>query len=136
MRPLAGLGTAAVLVAVLFGCKGEDDELAPAVKPRTFTFEGKPDARFAGTWQSKDGRSTLDMTKEGGLKIATAVQSQQGKNVSTVEGDWGVSGDRLSMRYAEKSGENTVLKYVAKLDGNTLELTPDGGKIKTVYSRK
>ena len=124
---------AAVLIA---GCKKEDDEFAPAVVPKTYAFEGKVDPKFAGSWESADHSSTMEIEKDGGLKIDTTSNSVVGKSVSHVTGNWLVNGNDLMFRYTVGTQTPTVLKYVATLSGNTLTLKQAEGRQATAYKRK
>lgn len=134
MRLLAPLAIALVCLS-LAGCKSEDDDLAPAFVPKTYTFEGQPDEQYAGTWKATNGVSTIQLDKDGGLSVETVTRSSAGEGKTGVKGKWAVSNGSLMLQYPEKSGETTVLKYTAKLKGNTLDLTQDGGKMTTTYKR-
>ena len=128
---------AAVAAAVLAaGCKGADDEFAPAVVPKTYAFEGKLEPKFVGVWNSTDGSSMMEIVKDGGLKIDTTSRSITGKSVVHVSGEWLADGDSLMFRYVVGTQSPTVLKYSAELSGNTLTLKQVDGKVKTTYKRK
>ena len=130
------LGVAAVAATIMFGCKGTDDDLEPAVVPKAVTFEGDVDSKYVGLWKSSDGNSTLDLSKEGVVKIDQKIVAANGKSTSHVEGTWLAKGDDLLFRYPERSGGETTLKYAAKLKGNTLVLGQSGGRLKRTYVRK
>jgi len=133
MAPLL-IGGAAI--AISSGCKGaEDDEYAPAVRPKAFAFTGKQDAKFAGKWRTADGDSTVEILKDGNLNLQTVSHSQSGKSVSDLKGQWLVDGSSLLFQYSVDKQPPTTLKYTATLAGDTLTLVPDGGKVKTVYKR-
>ena len=132
------LWTVAAIAATVLagGCKGADDEYAPAFVPKTYAFEGKLEPKYVGAWVSADGSSTLGIVKDGGLKIDTASRSVAGKSLSHVAGQWLASGGTLMFRYTVGSQAPTVLKYSATLSGNTLTLQQADGRAKTTYKRK
>ena len=131
------LTVAALAAAVAsLGCQKADDEYAPAVKPKTFTFEGKVDTHYVGNWGTADGSSNLDIEKDGELKIETVTNSVTGKSVGHISGNWLTEGKSLMFRYSVGSQAPTVLKYTASIAGNVLTLTQDGSSVKTTYKRK
>lgn len=132
---MRGLGLLSLL-ALVVGCKNPDDELEPAFVPKTYAFEGEIAPKFAGTWVSTDGVSTLDLGKDGTLKIQTLTSSPSGKAKSNVAGKWLASGGNLLLNYKEASGGETTLGYAAALAGEKLTLQQNGGGRKTTYVRK
>jgi hypothetical protein len=125
-----------LLAAALAGCQNSDD-LEPAFVPKSHAFEGQVDPKFAGTWVSTDGVSTLDLGKDGTLKIQTLTPSPSGQSKSKVDGKWLASNGSLLMQYG-KAGtpDETVLKYSANLSGREMKLKQDGGRTETTYRRK
>jgi hypothetical protein len=120
---------------LLTGCKGNDD-LAQSVPPKTFLFEGKIDPKFVGTWKTPSGISTLDLAKDGSLKIVTVSESRNGKNTIKVSGNWLRHDSDLLFRYTVEGQGPVLLKYTAKLDGKTLTMQQAGMKVKAVYKRQ
>jgi hypothetical protein len=134
VRHLALFASLAAMIVV--GCKSPDDDLEPAFVPKVHAFEGSVDPKLAGKWVSTDGVSTLDLAKDGGLKVQTLRPSPGGKSASNVEGNWLVSEGSLLMKYGSAGQGETVLKYEAKVAGSTMTLQQEGGRLKTVYQRK
>ena len=125
----------AVLAAALaVGCKGAEDDLEPARMPKPVAFAGKVDPSYAGAWHSQDGNSKLDLGKDGSARIEAVSTSVKGRSVSRVVGLWLVSKGDLLLRYPEKAGGETTVKYAARLSGDSLTLLH--GTLKTFYSRK
>ncbi|RYG45476.1 hypothetical protein EON79_12525 [bacterium] len=129
---------AALAAAVLtVGCqKSEEEEFEPAIVPKTVAFEGKVDEKYAGTWVTADGKSTLGLSKDGALKVGTVTNSPQGKKTASLDGKWLASDGSLLMKYADASGQDTVLKYLASFEGTKLVLQQSAGGMKTVYNKK
>jgi hypothetical protein len=132
------LGTVAATAATVlnFGCKGADDEYAPAVRPQVADFKGGIDPRYAGTWKTDNGDSTLIIDKNGDVGIENISKFMSSKSVVHEKGTWLVDGGSLLMRYSHAAGSPVVLKYAATLSGNTLTLLQAAGRLKTVYHRK
>ena len=130
---MVATAAAAILAS---GCQKADDEFAPAFVPKTYTFEGKVDPRYAGTWASSDGASSMELVKDGSLKLETTTRSISGKSVSHVSGKWVGTADSLMFQYVVGSQPPTVLKYEASLSGNTLTLHQEGAKAKMAYRKK
>jgi hypothetical protein len=128
--------TAFAVAIGVTGCKGADDEYAPAVGPKTYPFEGKIDTKYVGAWQSSPPGSKLDILKDGTLKLENVTHSVAGTTVSHVAGTWLSSGNNLMFRYVVGTQEPTVLKYSTTLSKNSLVLVPAGGTAKTTYNRK
>jgi len=129
---IAALIAASIQMA---GCKGANEDFAPAILPKTFAFEGKVEPKYVGTWHSTEGHSTVDILKDGALKVETVTQSVAGKSVVNVSGQWLASGDNLMFRYQDKSHRSIVLKYAASVSGNTLVLQQATSRLKTSYHR-
>lgn len=132
------IGMVALLATAIHvcGCRGSEDDYAPAVVPRTFAFEGKIEPKYVGNWSSTDGSSTIDIMKGGVLKIETVSRSVAGQSVGHITGKWLVDANNLSFQYVVGAQKPTVLKYSASISGNTLTLQLSGGKMKTTYRRK
>jgi hypothetical protein len=124
-----------LLAVVLGACKGADD-VEPGFVPKTYAFQGEVDKKFAGTWVSTDGISTLDLGEDGNLKIQTLTPSPSGATKSNLEGKWLVSDGSLLMQYGASGKESTVLKYSSTLSQNELKLKQEGGRRETTYRRK
>ncbi|HEY0866022.1 MAG TPA: hypothetical protein VGE01_01515 [Fimbriimonas sp.] len=133
MRAL--LATALVLAGALVGCRNEDAGLEPAFVPKTHVFEGAVDERYVGVWTSTDGVSTLDLAKDGSLKIETLTPTPSGSSKSEVGGKWLASDGNLLFQYGDEKKGMTVLKYNAKLEKDALKLKQDGGRSETAYKR-
>jgi hypothetical protein len=131
------LWTVAAIAATVLssGCKHDDDEFAPAVLPKTYTFEGKIEPKFAGSWKTADGNSSIDLSKDGSVSMETIIRSVAGKNTSKVSGKWLATSDSIVFQYTIGSQKPTTVKYMAALDGNTLTLQQPESKVKTVYKR-
>jgi hypothetical protein len=123
-------------VILVAGCKGADDDYAPAVLPKVYPFEGAVDAKYVGTWAATDGSSTMSILKDGKLGIETVSHSMNGKSVGHVSGNWLASGNSLMFKYSVRTQPPTVLKYTATLTGNTLTLQLADAKKKTEYKKK
>lgn len=121
----------------LAGCvgAGASDDSGPPLAPNTPVFEGKVDPKFAGTWKTKDGNSSLQLGKDGALKVETISNSQSGKSDVKVSGQWLVKDKHLTLRYSGKSNEPEVIQYTATLSGNSLTLELGRGRLKTTYRR-
>ena len=132
-RPALIVSLAAMIVV---GCKSPDDDLEPAFVPKVHAFEGSVDQKLAGKWVTTDGVSTLEMAKDGALKVQTLRPSPSGKSASNVEGKWLASSGSLLMQYGTPGQGETVLKYDVKVAGDTMTLQQEGGRLKTVYHRK
>ena len=131
------LTVAALAAAVAsLGCQKADDEYAPEVKPKSYTFEGNIDSKFVGNWGAADGSSELDIEKDGTLKIDTVTNSVSGKSVGHVSGNWLAEGKSLMFRYAVGARTPTVLKYTAAISGSVLTLSKEGSTVKITYKRK
>jgi hypothetical protein len=124
---------AAVLVA---GCNLSQEEYAPAANPTSVAFEGKLVPKYVGNWKTSNGSSSIDIDKDGGVKIETVSQSMLGKSDVVVSGKWLAGDDSLLFRYLTKTQEPVVLKYSAVLTGKSLTLSQAVGRLKTVYQRK
>lgn len=122
---------AAIAAILAAGCQGgnAEDEYEPAVVPKSVAFEGKVDAKYAGTWKSADGSSTLALAEDGRLKIESVVNSQNGKSTSKTEGKWLASGNDLLFQYG-----TTTLRNGASFEKGKLIL--QHGRMKTVYSKQ
>lgn len=131
------LSVAALAAAVAsLGCQKAEDDYAPVVKPKSYSFEGQIDAKYVGKWSAADGSSMLDIEKDGVLNIETVTNSVSGKNVSHLSGKWLTEDKSLMFRYAVGAQAPIVLKYTAALAGNVLTLTQEGSALKTTYKRK
>lgn len=133
---MSRLAVFSLLALTVVGCKGSDDDLEPAFVPKNHTFEGEVAPNFVGKWKTEDGVSTLDLGRDGVLKVQTVTPSPSGKRTSTVDGQWRVSSGNLLMQYRSESGGSTVLKYAAQLANDSMTLQPEAGKAKKVYHRK
>ncbi len=131
-----GMGAAFAAAILVAGCKKADDEFAPAFVPKTYTFQGKLDPVYSGTWVASDGSSTLDIQKDGTLKIDSVTRSVAGKSVSHITGKWLVDSTSLMFQYTVGSQPQTVLKYGATVSGSSLTLVQEGAKRKMVYKKK
>jgi hypothetical protein len=135
-----GIGpwTIATIAAIVLtvNCKGSsEDDSAPAVLPKSYSFSGKIEPKYVGNWTSIDGNSKMDILKDGGLKIETTSRSVVGKSVVEVSGQWLAGGGSLMFQYLDKSSKPVVLKYSTTLSGKTLILVQAGGHLKTAYKR-
>ncbi len=131
-----GYGAVATIAAAVLvsGCQTNDE--TPATGPNSYSFEGKAEPKFVGTWVTADGNSTILLTKDGTMKITSVEHSVKGRTVSVVSGDWAANADSLLFRYASGAGQSVVTKYSDSLQGNLLVLQQPGLKIKTTYRRK
>lgn len=133
MRGLALLPLLAT--ALLFGC-AKDEDVEPAVVPKSVSFTGEPDPAYVGVWASADGGSVLDLGKDGTLKVRATANTPKGKATTESVGTWLLGEGELRLRYAETSGDQTTIAYPAKLSGDDLVLGGSAGRPKTVYRRK
>jgi hypothetical protein len=129
--------TATALAAAVLsaGCKS-DQEYAQASQPKPVIFDGKVDPKFVGVWKSTNGLSTMDLQKDGSVKIETISNSRNGPNDNKVSGEWRASGSNLLFHYDSKQSGSVILKYSAVLAGKTLTMQQTGMKLKMVYKRK
>ncbi len=125
------LGPSLAALLLIVGCKGVDEEFAPAFVPKSHPFEGEVDAKYAGKWATTDGASKLDLEEDGTLQIHTVTRSQSGVSTSKVDGKWLVSSGALLFHYGD-----TTLKYAVSLAGEEMTLVQDGGSMRKVYRRK
>ncbi len=132
-----GLTVAALAAAVLsVGCRSPDDEFAPAFHPRVYAFEGSVEPKYVGTWRSLDGDSTLNLAKDGVLRIEVVSRSVAGRIVKHYSGQWLADGDGVRFRYRAGAQPDKVLKYRASLAGATMTLKQPEGHGKTTYKRQ
>lgn len=139
IRHIKSVVAAVAATTLLGGCKhgdSADDDFAPAILPKVYAFQGKVEAKDAGTWVSADGSSTLVLGKDGSLQIKSVEHSMKGTGENRVSGKWLADGNSLLFQYSQGSGAATTLKYTAMLEGNTLTLSPEGSRKKTIYKRK
>ncbi len=123
-------------IVLITGCKGSSDDLAQGSQPKPVVFEGSVDPKYVGVWKGVNGLTTMDLHKDGSMKIETISESRNGKNDLTVTGQWKVSGPNLLFDYSAKGKGSTILKYSAVLAGKTLTLQQKGMRLKMVYKRK
>lgn len=134
LSQVVALATTATLISCRSGAVPEDPEGPPS--PAKVSFQGKIDPKFAGTWKSTRGDSTLDLGKDGTLTSETTAQTAGGKSDVKVTGQWLIDGDKLTLRYVDRSKDQTVMQYSAKLSGNKLEMGMPNSRMKMTYLRK
>lgn len=116
-------------------CAPPADDVEPAVAPKSVAFAGSVDTRFIGVWRSADGGSTLDLGKDGGLKLTQTTRSQNGATTSSFEGRWLADAGKLRLRYADAAKQETTIEYAATFAKGALVLGQPGGRVKTTYRR-
>jgi hypothetical protein len=128
------MATAVAVAGLLVGCRAlvEDDSGPP--KPEAVTFQGAVDTKYAGVWTTENKRSTLELGKDGKLKIGVVAASPYGDRTAERLGTWLVNGTDLLLKYSQKDQEDAILRYKATLSGNSLTLVQ--GRMKSVYKRK
>lgn len=132
----SGAAAAIAAAALLAGCgnrAGADDDEAPAVTPKPVAFEGQVDAKFAGTWQTADGHSKLEMGKDGKLHVTSMIPGPGGLSKSEVSGAWVASGGDLLFKYSLAGQPESTVKYHATLKDDQLTLA--GSRLSTIYKR-
>ena len=133
----AGKMATAIAVAFLFvGCKPSDEDDSGPPKPPVVAFKGSADSKFVGNWKTSDGRSGLDLAKDGSLSILAVAATPSGDSKSTVTGSWLYDGTYLLLKYTDKGQGELVIRYTPTLSGNTLTLLQVGARQKMVYARK
>ena len=116
---------------LLAGCSDPDEGLEPAAPPPV-AFEGKPDARFVGTWKVKGRDSTYILKKDGSYSFKGKVSTPSGVIDNSFEATWLTNGDKLLL----KDASGNVTPYLFNLEGSSLKLTTTGSlKHETVMVR-
>lgn len=127
--------TAAVLwagLAGLWGCAEPEADVMPSAPP-SVVFEGKVAPDLVGAWKTDDGRSGLELGKDGTLKVLLVAATPGGDSKSTYVGEWRVHSDNLLLRYRTGEQDATV-RYPFHRAADVMTLTQ--GQMKTVYRRK
>lgn len=135
MRGLISLVAAATAATLLLGCRGEDEITAVPTRA-TYAFEGSVVPEFVGEWLTSPSPASLTLNKDGSDKMVVVSMTQGGTSSRNLDGQWLVSGTDLLLKYPEKGGGSTTLKYKTKLSGSTLELVDAASGVKLTYHRK
>lgn len=124
MKAFLRLLPVALVFVLLFGCGSQVEEVVDDT-PKV-VFEGKPDARFVGTWTSEDGKSTYTLKEDGAYNLKAKISTPGGAMDTESAGSWAVNGDRFLI----KDPAGNVVPYTFDFaDGKlTLGLT---GSMKT-----
>lgn len=127
--------SAAVLWAALAGLCGcaEPEPDTPSAGPPAVAFEGKVEPDLVGAWKTDDGRSGLELGKDGTLKVLFVAATPGGDSKSTHVGEWRADAGKLVMRYRTGEQEATV-RYAYQKSGNQMTLTQ--GQMRTTYRRQ
>lgn len=95
-------------------------------------FKGSPDAALAGTYKTKDGRSTYTLASSGDFQLTGKVTTPGGSFDNNVKGSWAVDGDRMLFKYG-----GNVVPYKLTREGRNLKLALTGSmKNETVLVRQ
>jgi hypothetical protein len=119
----------------LCGCKPSTDDDSGPPKPPVVAFTGSADTKFVGNWKSTDGRSGLDMAKDGTVSILAVAATPSGDRKTSLTGSWLFNGTYLLLKYSDKGQAELVIRYTATLSGNTLTLLQVGARKKLVYTK-
>jgi hypothetical protein len=129
------LVAASMAATTLLGCRG-DDEITKVPTRTSYTFEGSVDPKFVGEWQTQPAPAALTLRKDGSDEMVVVAVAPRHTSSHKVEGQWLVSGTDLLLKYSEKAGGATTLKYKTTLSGNTLNLVDAASGVKLTYHRK
>ncbi len=132
----AKMATALAVAFLIVGCKPPEEDDSGPPKPPLVAFTGAADGKFVGNWKTADGRSGLDMSKDGSLSILAVAATPSGDRKSNLKGSWLFDGTYLLLKYADGGQPELVIRYTPTLSGNTLTLLQFGARQKMVYTRK
>ena len=125
-----------VLASLVAGCDPQPPESDGPPMPKAVEFVGKVDESLVGLWKTADGRSTLNMAKNGDLALQTINTTPGGDVKTDLKGSWLVDGDRLLLKYVNKDQSESVIAYSLTHAGNSMTLSTKSPKRETKYTRK
>lgn len=113
--------TTGLVVFISGGCQPTSADVEEPQKPPV-AFQGKPDAKFVGTWKTVDKRSVYSFKADGAYTIKTHVNTPGGGMDTQTDGSWLADAEHFLMK--DKAGN--VVPYNFKVEGNKLSLSLTG----------
>jgi hypothetical protein len=111
---------------------GVDGETGP---PKV-AFEGKVEPALAGTWETADKSSVLELGKDGALNLSSTFPTPQGKQTSTKRGRWLVGDGKMRLQYPAADGSPETIAYAMNRNGDRMTLSTKVPKLETDYVRR